>query len=73
MDWMADDAGERYSASQSTCQGHVWREVTGDWAALISHEGHTVDQNWFAVVEDAQAWCEARLAELAAAGRCADD
>ena len=70
MDWTADDAGERYSASQGTCQGHVWRESTGDWAARISHEAHTVDQNWFPVLDDARAWCEVRLAELAATGRC---
>ena len=71
MEWTSHNAGERYTTTQGTCQSTVWRDTTGQWTAVVSSEGLAVGQNSFASLEDAWAWCEAQLADLAAAGRCA--
>ena len=70
MEWTSDNGNQRYTTTHGSCQAVVWQLADGDWAALISREGHAVDQNWFPALEDAWAWGEARLAELAVVGRC---
>jgi hypothetical protein len=70
MEWTSDNGNQHYTTTQGSCQCVVWHHPDGDWAALISRDGHAVDQNWFPALEDAWAWCEARLAELAEVGRC---
>ena len=71
MEWTSDNAGERYTATQGSCQGLVWRESAGEWSALISREGTALHTNRFTTLEEAWAWCEAQLADLAAGGQCA--
>ena len=69
--WTRDTTRERYTITQGTCQGLVWRHEHGDWAALVSRDGTAVSHDSFFALEDAQAWCEAQLTALAASGRCA--
>ena len=70
MEWTSDNGSQRYTTRHGSCHAAVWQHPDGDWSALISRDGHAVDQKWFPALEDAWAWCEARLAELAATGRC---
>ena len=70
MEWTMD-TDHQYTVTQGTCQGLVWQHLRGDWAAIISRDGSTVSHDSFPTLEEAQAWCEAQLVALAAAGRCA--
>ena len=71
MEWTGETADEHYTTTQGRCQGTVWRNLAGEWTAVVSSDGIAVGQHSFAALEDAWAWCEAQLADLAAAGRCA--
>ena len=73
MDWTGDDTGQRYTTTQGNCQARVWRTRDGEWRALVSWTGSAVGQADFATLEAAQAWCEAEVAELTAAGWCTSD
>ncbi len=58
-------------ARQDSCQGLVWRTRSGEWRALVSWEGSAARHASFTTLEDAQAWCEAQIAELITISRCA--
>ena len=73
MDWTSDNEGQTYTAQQDTCQALVWRTQPGEWRARVSWAGSAVGQVDFATLEAAQAWCEAEVAELTAAGWCTSD
>ena len=73
MAWTSNNAGQRYTTTQGRCQGSVWQDATDHWTAVVSANGLAIGQDSFTAVEDAQAWCEAQLEDLAAAGRCAGD
>ena len=44
----------------------VRHTATGQWLAVISDAGHGADAYSFDTQAEAQAWCEARVAELTA-------
>ena len=73
MEWTSDTTGRRYTTTQGSCQGTVWQDATDLWTAIVSAHGLAVGQNSFTAVEDAQAWCEAEVAALTAAGWCTSD
>ena len=73
MDWQTDTTRERFTLTQGTCQGLVWRPRHGDWTALVSRNGVALSHDTFTVLEDAQAWCETEITVLTAAGRCTSD
>ena len=73
MEWTSDTTGQRYTITQGRCQGTVWQDATRHWTAIVNANGLALGQNSFTAVEDAQAWCEAQLADLTAAGRCTRD
>ena len=73
MEWTSDTGGQTYTTKQESCQALVWRTMSREWNVLVSGEGSAVGHETFTTLEDAQAWCEAQLAELAAAGQCSKD
>ena len=73
MEWTNDNAGERYTASQGTCAAKVWYSAVDHWSGSVSRAGASIGQHHFSTLQDAQAWCEARLMEFAADGHCAAD
>ena len=70
MTWRSNNGGQTYTAQQDSCQALVWHTRSGEWRALVSWEGSAVGQADFATLEAAQAWCEAEVAALNAAGWC---
>ena len=72
MVWTADDAaGQAYSLTHGTCHAKVWHSGIDNWTVFVSHPGVSIGQHSFTTLQDAQAWCEARLTELVADGQCA--
>ena len=72
MVWTADDAaGQAYSLTHGTCHAKVWHSGIDHWSVFVSRPGVSIGQHSFTTVQDAQAWCEARLTELVADGHCA--
>ena len=71
MDWTSDNRGQTYTVRQDSCQGLVWRTRAGEWRALVSWEGSAAGHANFPTLKDAQAWCEAQVAELITINRCA--
>ncbi len=72
MHWTHDAAGRTYSCTKDDCQAIVWRTSTGEWDALLSHQQRTIAHVQCPTLQDAQHWCEARLAVLAKADRHVD-
>ena len=72
MHWTHDVAGRTYSCTKDGYQAIVWRTSTGEWRALLSHHQRTIAHVQYMTLQDAQAWCEARLAALAKEDRHAD-
>jgi hypothetical protein len=72
MEWTSDN-GQTYTAEQDSCQVRVWYSTVGEWKAFVRWAGSTARYASFTTREDAQAWCEAQLVELAAAGQCSKD
>ena len=70
MNWTSDNGGQTYTAQQDSCEGLVWRTTSGEWRALVSWAGSAVGHATFTTLEDAQAWCEAHVADLSVIGRC---
>ena len=70
-EWTSDPTGERYFLTHGTCHATVWYSAMDHWTAFVSRTGASIGQHSFTTVQDAQAWCEARLTEFAADGYCA--
>ena len=71
MEWMSTNEGRTHTVRQDDCQALVWRMATGAWDALVIRQGRAVGHDRFVALQDAQAWCEAEIAALAATGPCA--
>ncbi len=71
MEWTSNDSGQRYSARQDSCQGLVWPTRSGAWRACVRWEGSVAGHASFPTLEDAQAWCEAQVADRITTSRCA--
>ena len=60
--WEADPNSEAYTLVRDTIRGRVWRSKE-KWEAIISQHGGFLSAGDFRTAEEAQAWCEARVAE----------
>ncbi len=65
MDWQYDPEGEAYTLIQGDVRCRVWHTTLGNWATVIAHRGMSTAAYNFPTPEAAQAWCAARMAELA--------
>ncbi len=65
-EWTSDPAGERYFLTHGTCQATVWYSAMDHWTGFVSRPGASIGQHSFTTMQDAQAWCEARLTEVVA-------
>ena len=63
MDWHDDPGGQAATLIEGDARGRVWRTAADTWAALLSIRGDATAAYSFATREEAQAWCEAQVAE----------
>ena len=63
MDWHEDAADQAATLIQGDVRCRVWRTTAATWAALISVHGDATAAYSFPTRQEAQAWCEAQLAE----------
>ena len=68
--WECDPNGEASTLVGGTIRGRVWRRKE-KWEAIISQHGGFLSAGAFRTAEEAQAWCEARVAERQA--KCLED
>ncbi len=67
MTWVYDPPTQAYRLIAGRYRCAVRRMTAGQWVAVVSHQGQGADAYRFDTQAEAQAWCEARLAELMAA------
>ena len=70
MQWTKDATGDQYTLQMGDCQAIVRRATEGAWTTLIEREGIVTEHGSYKTIQEAQAWCLGRLAELAAEGQC---
>ena len=63
MNWHNTPADQAATLIQGDARCRVWRTAADTWAALISVRGDATAAYSFPTQEQAQAWCEAQLAE----------
>ena len=69
--WLPGPASQQYILTSGTCQGRVWYlPFSQEWTAVISQANVVVSYTFFKNLVEAQIWCEERLAELQAQGKC---
>jgi hypothetical protein len=61
-----DPQTKTYSLLNGLYRCTVRHTAAGEWLAVISVQGHGTDAYSFDTQEEAQAWCEARVVEIAA-------
>ena len=64
MRWTLDATGLTYICTLGSDQALIWRTFTGAFVALICQDHVAIGHEQCRTLEEAQAWCEARLAEL---------
>ncbi len=69
MAWVYDPVTQAYSLVRGRYRCTVRHTAAGQWLAVISDAGHGADAYSFDGQAEAQAWCEARVAELTASKR----
>ena len=69
MPWEYDALTKTYSLVSGLYRCTVRHTATDQWLAVISVAGEGADTYSFDTQAEAQAWCEARVAELAARKR----
>jgi hypothetical protein len=69
MTWEYDPITKAYSLVRGIYRCTVRRTAAGQWSAVISSQGHGADAYSFDTLAEAQAWCEARVAEFMASKR----
>ncbi len=72
MEWVHDPAEQAATLIQGEVRCRVWQTASGSWATLISVHGDATAAYSFATREQAQAWCEAQLAERRKPNACVD-
>ena len=69
--WQRGSVSQQYMLTSGTWQGRVWYlPFSQEWTAVISQANVVVSYNFFKNLVEAQVWCEGRLAELRAQGKC---
>lgn len=63
MEWVYDPVTQAASLMCGDYRCTVRHTATGQWLAVISYGGHGADAYSFVTRGEAQAWCEAQLAE----------
>jgi hypothetical protein len=71
MEWHLNAAG-RHCLQQGEYIAEVWQTTDGTWIARIEAGGTFQSMGPFPNIEDAQAWCISRLAELRRSGACGE-
>ena len=64
MHWTAAPSGRLFTLTVESCKAIVQRASSGEWIALISRNRAAVGHQRFFRLQEAQAWCEAQIAEL---------
>ncbi len=64
MEWTSDNDGQTYEATVGLCHAKVWQTVGDGWTASVSHGGSTIGSHPFSTLAAAQAWAEARMADV---------
>jgi hypothetical protein len=67
--WEYDPTTQAYSLVSGIYRCTVRHTAPGPWSAIISSQGQGADAYSFDTQAEAQAWCEARVAELTASKR----
>jgi hypothetical protein len=70
MDWSFNPKTAIFSLMVGICAAKVWLIPSGYWCGSVTVANQTTAGPRCLTREHAQAWCEAQLAALAAAGRC---
>ncbi len=65
MDWRQGPFRRSYAITIGMSHALIWKTSKNQWSVSVSHDGSVIAQKMFTNVEDAQAWCEPRLAEIA--------
>jgi len=71
MEWTIDPITERPTLATGACTATVWNSRHSSYAATVTDNSMVTARDSFATLEDAQAWCLTKLAELRANGKCA--
>ena len=69
MPWEYDASTQAYRLVSGSYRCTVRRTAVGPWLAVISWQGQGADAYSFDTLDEAQAWCETRVTELAASRR----
>ncbi len=69
MTWVYDPQTQAYRLIAGRYRCAVRRMTAGQWVAVVSQQGQGADAYSFDTQAEAQTWCEARVAELAASRR----
>ena len=69
MTWEYDPITKAASLVTGFYRCTIRHTAAGQWLAVLSHAGHGADAYSFDTQAEAQAWCEARVAELTASRR----
>ena len=69
MTWEYDPTTKAFSLVSGIYRCTVRHTAAGQWSAVISAQGQGADAYSFDTQAEAQAWCEARVAELTASKR----
>ena len=66
MTWEYDPITKTYTLETMLYRCTVRHTAAGQWLAVLSNAGHGADAYSFDTRAEAEGWCEARVAELAA-------
>ena len=70
MEWQISPKLRQYTLEVGTCMAIVRQDLSQFWTAQIVRAGVAMEHDSFDALADAQAWCQSRLAELSAGGKC---
>ncbi len=68
MQWTFDEQGPSYALTALPYRADIWRESSGEWSARIAGLDVSRERHAFPYWEDAQVWCERKLAALGVQG-----
>ncbi len=68
MQWEFDETVPSYTLDAPPYRANIWRESSGKWSARIVGPDGSLEHHAFTYWEDAQVWCERKLAALGIQG-----
>ncbi len=69
MEWTIDPDTERPTLATGGCTATIWNAGHGTYAATVTDNSTVTSRRGFATLEEAQAWCLTKMAELRVSGR----